>query len=130
MSELATNTDESILTSVKHMLGIEPDVTHFDSNLILFINSAFYSVNQLGVGPDNPYHINGSTEKWTDFSADINDFEAVIQYVYLKVKMAFDPPLSGTVIGEYNKQIDELAWRITAKVDIEEGRANETSDQP
>lgn len=121
--------NESILNSVKHLLGIEPEYTHFDNDLILFINSAFFSVHQLGVGPEPPYHIEGASETWENFCTDINDFNAVRQYVFLKVKLAFDPPLSGTVINEYNKQLDELAWRIVAKVDIKEGR-NENTNPP
>ncbi len=122
---------DSILNTIKHMLGIEPEYTHFDADIILGINSAFFTLHQLGIGPiEQPYSIEGANEKWQNFSEDIGKFNAVKQYVYLKTKMVFDPPLSGTLIGEYNKQLDELAWRLTAHHDIEEGRKDEQKEEP
>lgn len=120
---------DSILDTVKHMLGIEPEQTHFDADIIHGINSAFFVLNQLGIGPDEPYEINGNTETWTSFDADNSKFNAVKEFIYLKTKMVFDPPLSGTVIGEYNKQIDELTWRLTAHHDIEAGRTDEETSE-
>ena len=122
---------DSILNTVKHMLGIEPEYTHFDNDIILGINSAFFSLHQLGIGPvEQPYSIDGADEKWHDFSEDISKFNAVKQYVFIKTKMVFDPPLSGTLIGEYNNQLAELAWRLTAHHDIEEGRKDEQKEDP
>ena len=117
---------DSILNTIKHMLGIEPEYTHFDADIILGINSSFFVLHQLGIGPvEHPYSIEGASETWSDFSEDIQDFNAIKHFVYLKTKMVFDPPLSGTLMGEYNKQLDELAWRLTAHHDIEEGRKDE-----
>lgn len=122
---------DSILNTIKHMLGIEPEYTHFDADIILGINSAFFTLHQLGIGPiEQPYSIEGANEKWHDFSEDIGKFNAVKQYVYLKTKMVFDPPLSGTLINEYNKQLDELSWRLTAHYDIEEGQKDEKKEDP
>lgn len=121
--------NDSILITIKHMLGIEAEYDHFDNDIILGINSAFFSLHQLGIGPEEqPYSIDGAVETWHDFSVDIGKFNAVKQYVFLKTKMVFDPPLSGTLIGEYNNQLAELAWRLTAHHDIEEGRRNETTE--
>lgn len=123
--------NDSILITIKHMLGIEAEYDHFDNDIILGINSAFFSLHQLGIGPEEqPYSIDGAVETWHDFSEDIGKFNAVKQYVFLKTKMVFDPPLSGTLIGEYNNQLAELAWRLTAHHDIEEGRKDENKEDP
>lgn len=117
---------DSILNTIKHMLGVEPEYTHFDADIILGINSAFFSLHQLGIGPEEqPYNIEGANETWSDFSENINNFLAVKQYIFLKTKMVFDPPLSGTVISEYNNQLQELAWRLTAHHDMNEEIADE-----
>jgi hypothetical protein len=108
------------------MLGIEPEYTHFDADVILGINSAFFSLHQLGIGPkEQPFNIEGASETWSDFSEDINNFLAVKQYVFLKTKLVFDPPLSGTVISEYNNQLQELAWRLNAHHDMNEDDIDE-----
>lgn len=107
---------ESILTSIKKLLGIESAYTHFDNDLIMHINSVFMILNQLGVGPDNCFSITGSSETWNDFMGDDN-LDLVKSYMFLKVKLLFDPPLGGTVMDSYNKQIAEYEWRLNVAVD-------------
>lgn len=119
---------DSILKTIKHMLGIEDDDTHFDPDIIHAINSAFFVLNQLGIGPDEPYEINGVAETWTSFDPYNSKFNAVKEFIYLKTRMIFDPPQSGTVINEFNKQLDELTWRLTAHHDIQEGRGDEENN--
>ena len=108
--------DESILISVKKMLGIDASYTHFDADIIMNINSVFLILNQLGVGPDEPFMITGSEEEWYDFVSE-GSLEAVKTYVFLRVKVIFDPPTSSFVLDAYNKRIDELEWRMNVMVE-------------
>lgn len=104
--------EESILTSIKKLLGITDDYTHFDQDIVLQINSAFSTLNQLGVGPEAGFSIQDTSSVWTDF---INDdrLNFAKTFVQLKVKLAFDPPTSATLMDSYNRQLDELAWRLS-----------------
>ena len=104
---------ESILTSIKKLLGIDAGYEHFDSDLIMHINSVFTILAQLGVGPANGFSISGKDETWNDFIAkEPNNFALVKSYMHLKVKLLFDPPLSSAVIESINKQISEFEWRL------------------
>lgn len=103
----------SILTSIKKLLGIEEDYDHFDVDLIMHINSVFMILNQIGVGPVEGFAIEDDTAEWTDFlpESDIVRFNAVKTFVHLKVRLLFDPP-AGTVAEHINKQLSELEWRL------------------
>lgn len=103
---------ESILDSVKKGLGLAPDYEAFDADIIMHINSAFSVLNQLGVGPTVGYRIEDATERWSDFLGNGDDSSFVKTYVYLKVKLVFDPPTTGFVLTSIEKQITELEWRI------------------
>lgn len=102
---------DSILTSIKKMLGIEEDYTQFDQELILFINSVFGILFQLGVGQTTePYKIVDSTDVWDDFMKG-DQIETVKSYVFMKVKLLFDPPSSSFVLNSYQELIKEFEWR-------------------
>ena len=104
---------ESILTSIKKLLGIDAEYKHFDPDLIMHINSVFSILTQLGVGPPNGFSITGDSEKWDSFIAkDPDNFSLVKSYMHLKVKLLFDPPLGSAVIESINKQISEFEWRL------------------
>lgn len=103
---------ESILTSIKKLLGIDEEYEHFDSDIIMHINSVFMILNQLGVGPTEGFSIKDKTTTWEDFVTDLTKVEAIKSYVYLKVKILFDPPLSSSVMESINRTISELEWRI------------------
>lgn len=103
---------ESILTSIKKLLGIDEEYEHFDSDIIMHINSVFMILNQLGVGPAEGFSIKDKTATWEDFVTDLVKVEAIKSYVYLKVKLLFDPPLSSSVMESINRTISELEWRI------------------
>ena len=103
---------ESILTSVKKLLGIAEEYEHFDADLIMHINSVFMVLNQLGVGPAEGFSIQGAEAVWSDFMPVNSNTEAVKSYIHLKVKLLFDPPASATVIESYNRLISELEWRL------------------
>jgi len=101
---------ESILTSVKRLLGIEEDYEAFDGELVLLINSTLSVLNQLGVGAEG-YTIKDKSETWKDFLGEDTPFEAVKSYVYMKVRLLFDPPQSSAHIESLNKLISEFEWR-------------------
>lgn len=108
---------ESILTSIKKLLGIEASYEHFDPDIIIHINSAFMILTQLGVGPSEGFAIDDEDSLWSDFLGDDSRIEAVKTYVYLKVKLLFDPPLSSSVIESINRSINELEWRLNVAVE-------------
>lgn len=103
---------DSILTSIKKMLGISEDYTQFDADLIMHINSVFLNLAQLGVWPASGFSIEDETTEWTDFINNNAQLQAVKSYIYLKVKLLFDPPLSSAVIESTNRMIAELEWRL------------------
>lgn len=102
---------DSILTSIKKLLGITEEYTHFDDDLVMHINSVFMILTQLGVGPEDGYAITGKDNNWTEFIDD-NRLEAVKSYVHLKVKLLFDPPQSSAVMESMNRMISEFEWRL------------------
>lgn len=113
--------DESILTSIKKMLGIEESYTQFDADIISHINSVFGILTQLGAGPSDGFAIKDSTALWSDFISNNNNKLLMVKtYVYMKVKMIFDPPQTGAVIDSTNRLISELEWRINVSVDPSE----------
>lgn len=111
--------EDSILNSIKKSLGITPEYTQFDPEIIMHINSVFMFLQQIGVGPTNTYSIESDSETWTDFfsSANVKDVSAAKSLMFLKVKMLFDPPTIGSVNESYNKLIDELTWRCSIEGD-------------
>ena len=108
--------NESILNSIKKLLGITAEYTNFDTDIIIHINSVFMILNQLGVGPSKCFRIEDECTTWDEYITEDNDLDAVKTYMYLKVKLLFDPPLSSSVL-EANKQlINELEWRLNVQV--------------
>lgn len=103
---------DSILTSIKKMLGIVEEYEHFDADLIMHINSVFSILTQLGVGPSKGFMIEDKSSTWNDYISNDTQFILVKSYVFLKVKLLFDPPLGSAVLENYNKQISEYEWRL------------------
>lgn len=104
--------EESILTSIKKLLGLEEDYGAFDIDVIIHINSAFFTLNQLGIGPEGGYSITGSSDEWIDFTGGRIDINAVKTYVYLKVRNLFDPPDTSYAREAFKKQAEEYEWRL------------------
>jgi hypothetical protein len=102
----------SILTSTKKVLGLDASYTVFDLDVTTHINAAFSTVNQLGVGPEDGFFIEDATEDWDDLDIPANQLHLVKTYIYLKVKMLFDPPGTSFHISAMEEQIRELEWRI------------------
>lgn len=106
----------SILDSIKKNLGIVPEYTAFDDQIILDINAAFSTLHQLGFGPDEGFEITSTDEEWSDI-IDEPRFNFVKSYVAMKVKVMFDPPSSSYALDALNKQIAEYEWRIKSEVE-------------
>jgi len=106
--------EQSILKSTKKILGIAEDYTVFDLDIITHINSAFSTLTQLGVGPAEGFIIEDDTALWTDFIDVDVDFQwnSVKSYVFLRVRMLFDPPQTSYLISASERQIQELEWRL------------------
>lgn len=109
--------DESILRDIKKMLGLDLDYDPYNADLIVLINSALMVLCQLGVGPKKGFIVKDYTSKWSDFLINDVNLEAAKQYIYLKVRVTFDPPNSSAVLESYNKQIQELEWRLNVQAE-------------
>lgn len=106
----------SILTSIKKLLGPEEEDVHFDTDIIIHINTVFMALNQIGVGPETGFSISDKSKTWADYLGASINIEAVKTYMYLKVRLMFDPPTSSPLIEAMERQIGELEWRIAAQV--------------
>ncbi len=103
---------ESILTSIKKMLGIQEDYEHFDTDLILHINSVLMIVTQIGVGPAEGFAIQDKSAVWTDLTDDEKKLNSVKSFVYLKVKLLFDPPANTAAMQSLKELASEFEWRL------------------
>lgn len=110
--------NESILTTIKKLLGIEEYYEAFDTDVMIHINSVFMTLNQLGVGPDEGFSISGKYETWEQFTENIKLYNGVKTYIYLKVKLVFDPPSSSFVLESMRKEIAELEWRLVHQTEL------------
>lgn len=109
---------ESILTSIKKLIGITEDYKHFDTDLIIHINSVFMILSQMGIGPDNGFSISDETTTWNDYLPEGNkNFEAVKTYMYLKTRIVFDPPQSSSTMEAMKQTISELEWRLNVEAE-------------
>lgn len=102
----------SILESTKKILGLDADYKEFDHDVIIHINSVFSTLQQLGVGPKQGYMILDEANEWSEFIQDDVRLNAVKTYLYLRVRMLFDPPQTGYLVTSLEKQVEELEWRL------------------
>lgn len=124
---------ESILTSIKKLLGIDEAYEAFDTDIIIHINSIFSVLNQLGVGPKTAFCITGKDETWDDFEHPQTNIDYIKDYIYLKVRLIFDPPTNSSAMEAFQAQAAELEWRLGVECDDtwlndEGGDDDETSD--
>lgn len=110
------NTD-SILLTIKKLLGFTPEYDAFDTDIIININMTFNILNQLGVGPSTGFSITGPDETWDQYISDMRKFEMVKTYIYLKVKKIFDPGTSSALNAAIDEQIKELEWRLNIQTE-------------
>lgn len=109
--------EESIFKTIKGLLGPDADYEEFDQDILIFINSAIATLTQIGVGPLDGFRITGDTETWHDFLGDYKDIESVKSYIYMKVRLVFDPPSNSAVMNAYNEACKELEWRLNVAMD-------------
>src|SRR5699024_10648602 len=109
---------DSILDDIKKMLGLSSDYTVFDKDIIIHINTAIMALQQMGVGVSYAYYVQNARDRWDDFLNGHEDLEAVKTYIYLRVRMAFDPPTSSAVIDAMSRTMSELEWRLNVRADI------------
>lgn len=104
---------ESILNTIKQMLGPNEDVTAFDTDIIFLINSTFSELDQIGVGPEGGFSIEDSSTIWDEFIPNEDKrFAMVKEYIYLSVKLGFDPPTNSSVLTSMERRKDRLEWRL------------------
>ena len=115
---------ESILISIRKQVGLGEECSDFDADLIIHINSAFLNLKQIGVGPEEGYSIQDDGEVWEDF-IDTEEYpelksllSAVKTFIYLKVRLAFDPPQGGAVLEHMNKMLAETEWRLNLEAEL------------
>lgn len=117
----APSFDDSILLTIKKMLGMEMNYCAFDTDIIVFINSAMMTLQQLGVGPERGFVVTGLNEMWSDFVPSDTMLEGVKSYIFLCVKMVFDPPTSSFVMESMKAQKEELEWRLREQAEFYPG---------
>lgn len=116
---------DSILTSIKKLLGIAEEYTHFDADIVMHINSVFMILTQMGVGPRDGFRIEDASATWDDFTNDSVYFEAIKTYMHHKVRLMFDPPQSSVAMEAANRVVNELEWRLYAAAETSKLRGEE-----
>ena len=124
---MALINDQSILMSIKKLLNVDEEDPAFDTDIGMLINAEFMTLHQLGIGPDDGFSIHEADTKWTDFSDDSTLIESVKAYIYMKVRMIFDPPASSVVADAFNARIHELEFRMN--VQAERDWKNQNSEE-
>lgn len=108
---------DSILTSIKKLLGIDESYEIFDPDIIMHINSVFMVLRQMGVGPPSGFTISDDSAVWTDYIPEIEKIEAVKTYIYMKVRLVFDPPTSSALLDALKQSIQEYEWRLNVEAE-------------
>lgn len=105
----------SILTTTKKAVGVDENYTAFDVDILMHINSAFSTLNQIGIGPEAGFAIEDATPTWNAFLGNDLRLNSVKSYVYLRVRVLFDPPTTSYLLTAIKEQIQELEWRLNAQ---------------
>lgn len=108
---------DSILASIKERIGIAEDDNSFDTDIIDLVNSAFADLNDIGVGPSDGFSISNTQDLWDDFSEDVRVISSVKDFVYLTVKLTFDPPTQTSLLTSMENRLQKLEWRLNVKCD-------------
>lgn len=111
---------ESILASTKKLLNVADDYTDFDDELIMHINTVFDRLFELGVGPEGGFEIDDREDRWSDFLLGERKPNSVKTYVYLRVRLLWDPPTTGHHVAALEKQIEKLEWNLNVQREEEE----------
>lgn len=119
---------DSIFLTIKKMLGLDAEYTPFDTDVLVHINSAFMTLCQMGVGPKEGFAVTDDGQKWSDFLTNNVMFGGVKTWVYLQVKMLFDPPANSFVMDAYKTQADQILWRLNVQAESVEEMPFMTED--
>lgn len=112
----------SILTSIKKLIGFPEEDESFDLDIIMHINTYLSVLSQIGVGPSNGFSIRDKSATWADFLGEgMPNLDPVQTYIYIKVRLVFDPPASAAVIDSMTRAANELEWRLNTTADKSEG---------
>lgn len=107
--------DDSILDSIKKLLGIDASYTAYDPDVMMHINSVFSVLSQMGVGPTGGFMIEDNVPTWAAFIGDDEELNMVKTYIHQRVKLLFDPPSTSFAIEAIEKTSEELGWRLNVK---------------
>lgn len=118
-----------ILSSIKKLLNVDLEDTAFDNDIILLINGEFMTLYQLGIGPKGGFSIDGYDKDWSDFTDNEQLIDTVKTYVYMRVRMIFDPPASSVVADQFNARIQELQWRLNVQAEQDEAEKEQGGDE-
>ena len=108
---------DSILESIKERIGIATDDDSFDTDIVDLINSAFADLNDIGVGPSDGFSISNKSDSWDDFVEDVRVLSSVKDFIYLTVKLTFDPPTQSALLTSMENRLKKLEWRLNVKCD-------------
>lgn len=117
MAEPEAQIKDSILHDVKQMIGQEWDDSSYDLDIMVHINSVFFDLNQIGVGPKDGFSILDATTKWDAYIGASKNLLAVKSYIYIRVRLLFDPPTNGFLVTSLNEQVAKLEWRLMVECD-------------
>lgn len=110
---------ESILLTIKKMLGLEPEYTPFDTDIIVLINSSLMRLHQIGIGPKGGLRISDDLTKWSDLINDESCLNSIQEFIFIRTKLSFDPPQTSFVIQAYKDRADELEWCLMVEAEYE-----------
>lgn len=120
--------DESILNTTKKLLGLEPDLTCFDQDILVHINSVLSALTQIGVGPEEGFVIDDNTATYKDYlGEDEKRYQDIKAYIYYKVRLGFDPPANATLLNNIENLLNEIEWRIWMKANPPDQKEGENS---
>lgn len=106
---------QSILDSTKKALGLDAEYTAFDVDIIMHINSVFSDLSQLGLGPAEGFQIEDKTAEWETYENGDPRYNGVKSYMYLRVRLMFDPPATSFAIAAFEKQVERAEWRLNVQ---------------
>ena len=115
--EVNISNNDSILTSIKKLMGLTEEYDAFDQDILILINSVLFELEQIGVKAKDGFTLSDKTAVWSDYSDDDRLLNALKPYIYMKTKLMFDPPTSSGALDSMNRIIDRFEWRINLYAD-------------
>lgn len=115
--EVNISNNDSILTSIKKLMGLTEEYDAFDQDILTLINSVLFELEQIGVKAKDGFTLSDKTAVWSDYSDDARLLNALKPYIYMKTKLTFDPPTSSGALDSMNRIIDRFEWRINLYAD-------------